>query len=165
MPRPKTNEKLVKKIWELVESAPKLSAGAIRLGLQRWLKFEPTMRAVSLPTERTIARIKKNFLTMNPEERVQYRYFSWPESMEIGALPWEASRAALELLAHFRKIKWQRPTIQTVRWYWKVTSSAPDLPVEKRSELAMECKKLDSELDKPEETFLRYFSHGRELSR
>ena len=36
------------------------------------------------PSTRTIQRIKDDF---SPEERREYQRFSWPESMELGALP------------------------------------------------------------------------------
>ena len=44
------------------------------------------------PSPRTIQRIKDDF---TPEKRREYERFRWPESMEAGALPWEAAGLAL----------------------------------------------------------------------
>ena len=53
-----------------------------------------------VPSERTISRIRKEeWPLVKPEDRARYRRFYWPESMERRDLPWEASVAALELLA------------------------------------------------------------------
>jgi hypothetical protein len=95
------------------------------------------------PSTRTIQRIKDEF---TPEEQREYERFRWPESIEAGVLPWEASAAALELLGiqmnmnqyaqiarangvqHFAPPE-VRPSMRLVRWYWRVTHIAPDLPV------------------------------------
>ena len=103
------------------------------------------------PSERTIQRIKDD---ITPEQLIEYRSFHWPESMESGALPWEASAAALELLDVRRTadpfIRYleahpespftdpgrepismrfgDHPSVRLARWYWRVTQAAPDLP-------------------------------------
>ncbi|MFH1141198.1 MAG: hypothetical protein V1724_05965, partial [Chloroflexota bacterium] len=42
------------------------------------------------PHERTIGRIlRRKWDPLGEEQRAQYRYFYWPESMERGDLPWE----------------------------------------------------------------------------
>ena len=55
------------------------------------------------PSPRTIARIKDD---MKPEDVKAYSSFRWPESMEEGALPWEAAPSGLELL---RLHRWGLP--------------------------------------------------------
>src|SRR5262245_4722919 len=52
--------------------------------------------------------------------------------MESGALPWEASRAALDLLRRYREIKLPDPLIQECLWYWRVTLAAPDMEPDDR---------------------------------
>lgn len=50
-------------------------------------------------------------------------YLYWPESMECGDLPWEASEVALELLAALRGAG--RPSIGLAKWFWRVKVAAP----------------------------------------
>lgn len=85
---------------------------------------------------------------MTEEEQGQYQFFRWPESMEMGLLPWEASSAALELMEVHRSVDpekrlqeksgrplesrytgWRRPSVRLARWFWHLTQAAPDLPV------------------------------------
>jgi hypothetical protein len=91
-----------------------------------------------------------------PQREIEYRSFSWPESMGTPDLPWEASESALELLEVHRKanpflrhlesqpelpfadngrqplgMRWgHRPSVRLTRWYWRVTQAARDLPAE-----------------------------------
>lgn len=94
-----------------------------------------------LPSERTIGRIKKK---LTPTELMEYKTFHWPQSMESGSLPWEASAAAFELLrakkpskaapflddglfhtTYFTRRLLGRPTVRQVRWFWRVTQAMP----------------------------------------
>ena len=111
MPRPGTNGAVKKQVYVIVENRPKISAGEILIALRAHAKTQGLQ--ANLPTERTIARIKKEFLGRKEEERIPYRYFSWPEAMEGGLLPWEASRACLECLRYhiYHRIKSSPPTI------------------------------------------------------
>ena len=90
------------------------------------------------PSSRTVGRALKDFQDMQPEEQDQYRYFYWPETMEAGTLPWEASRSALELLGHMEDIgpRGGRPTIRYVKWFWRLTQVAPDASIQERREFA-----------------------------
>ena len=54
--------------------------------------------ATRYPSERSIARIRAEWILESPTKRASYGLFYWPASMESLALPWEASSAALELL-------------------------------------------------------------------
>jgi hypothetical protein len=47
--------------------------------------------------------------------------------METGALPWEATRAALDLLRYFQEKNLGRPTVRLTTWYWKVCLATPDV--------------------------------------
>jgi hypothetical protein len=72
------------------------------------------------------------------ETSKQYRTFYWPESMERGDLPWEASAASIELLRKIiddsldYKDREERPPVRLVRWFWRVSLAAPDLDISDR---------------------------------
>jgi hypothetical protein len=98
------------------------------------------------PSPRTIQRIKDD---LPREELREYERFHWPQSMESGALPWAAGRAALELLGFQRAmnlllrtyqekgdarttgfdLRTENPNVRVVRWYWRLSQVAPDLPL------------------------------------
>ena len=94
------------------------------------------------PSEATIGRVLKNeWSKMEPEEKNNYREVYWPESMEAEYLPWYMSRSALELLKLSRSEPvdyndasggketnrgyWKRPSVNDVKWFWRVTESLP----------------------------------------
>lgn len=87
-----------------------------------------------VPSNRSIARIlKEEWVPLPEEEKLQYREFYYPESMERGDLPWEASAACLELLGYRLD---SRPTIRMAMAFWRITLAAPDLNAWKREMLA-----------------------------
>ena len=93
--------------------------------------------ARTVPSARSIGRIRKNEWEPKADsEKAQYRYFYWPESMERGDLPWELSEAALALLGYVLHSKirgiFGRPSVRLVRWFWRVSVAAPDLPIASR---------------------------------
>tara|TARA_Y100000590_G_scaffold413145_1_gene508704 strand:+ start:1071 stop:1745 length:675 start_codon:yes stop_codon:yes gene_type:complete len=69
------------------------------------------------------------------EEERMYRTFYWPESMDNGDLPWEASSSGLELLQFLdqetRGLS-ERPPVILVKWFWKVAAIIPKLAVKNR---------------------------------
>ena len=86
------------------------------------------------PSTATIGRIlRREWKTLSPEKKAQYRLCYWPESMERGDLPWDASASALELLG----LRSWRHTIRVAKWFWRVSMAAPDLSAEQRLDLAM----------------------------
>ena len=91
---------------------------------------EATERTLSnnVPSPRTISRVRDEWRAMEQSERVQYQQFFWPESMQGGALPWEASSAALELLMWLDSngVR-ERPPIRLVMWYWRVIQAVRDM--------------------------------------
>ena len=91
---------------------------------------EATERTLSnnVPSPRTISRVRDEWRAMEQSERVQYQQFFWPESMQGGALPWEASSAALELLMFLDSngVR-ERPPIRLVMWYWRVIQASRDM--------------------------------------
>ncbi len=140
MPRPKISDDLVESIWGLLENDPRATAGKILHTLGRWAERQGIK--IALPSERSIARIKRGYVGKDPEERRLYRWVSWPEDMLSGELPWESSRAVLDLLSYFRECGYQKPTIQNTLWFWRITLAAPDLAIEKRFDLGFRCARM-----------------------
>jgi hypothetical protein len=89
------------------------------------------------PNVRTVGRRMTEFLAWPDEDRVAYRSFSWPESMDSHALPWEASPACLELLALYLEKGWLPPTNDLMERYWRVTQAAPGADLSTRLGLAI----------------------------
>lgn len=126
MGRSAVKEFWVNKINELTENFPKLGPKAVS---QRFEKDPECATRDDWPSESAIGRYQRKFRQKDPAERAGYRYLRWPESMQGGALAWEASSAALELLRRFRPSETgERPTIRLARWFWHVSQAAPDAP-------------------------------------
>ena len=131
MPRPRTDRFWVERIRSITEDNPKLSGLAIQKQLE---KDAARLGRDDWPHDKTIRRIRTEYLELPADEQRQYGRFSWPKSMEDGSLPWEAARAALDLMRHWSQR--DRPPIRLVRWFWRVSQVAPDAPFEIRLRLA-----------------------------
>jgi hypothetical protein len=114
------------------------------------LSSKPTAAGIAAQLEeqgmyvspRTVGRIlDEAWRPLSPGEKELYAAFRWPESMEVGALPWEASAAALELLHHLRERKSPRPLTVLVRWYWRVSLAARVAAAEVGVEVRLEAAK------------------------
>ena len=58
-----------------------------------------------------------------PQKEKDYRTFRWPESMESGLLPWEASQPLLDFLERRGRpaeIGTERPTNRLAKWFWRL---------------------------------------------
>lgn len=113
------------------------------------LSQEAARGGYELPiSESTVTRILRNDWVKLPEEkRWQYRHFYWPESMERGYLPWEASAAALELLGYSLSLNPRmRPSIRMVKWYWRITTATPGMPAFSKSWTEEPCRELFARL-------------------
>jgi len=75
------------------------------------------------PGETTVRRIYKEHTARPAAERHQYGLFYWPDAMERGDLPWEASPVVLGLLRHFQDKGLERPTMRLTKWYFRVCSA------------------------------------------
>lgn len=93
-------------------------------------------KADDCPSEATVRRYYGEWLKLPEHERRERAFFHWPKTMEIGALPWEAGRAAMDLLRFRDERGWGRPTVRQVKWYWRVRLSSPDVDVEEAYTLA-----------------------------
>ena len=101
--------------------------------------LESRAMASTVPSERTIGRIKaEEWGRLEEADRAQYREFYWPESMEGGDLPWEASESALELLFFLDQLGFRpRPPLRFVTWFWRVSTAAPNMLMKLRVLAAM----------------------------
>src|SRR5207244_3214125 len=114
---------------ELVANDPSLSGAQIRRKL-----VEANFKDARVPSDRAIRRIVTEF---PPEERQPYKFFSWPTSMESGALPWEASRACLDLLRYLNEQGRKPPLNSLAQAFWYITLAAPAAPIKERVEAAL----------------------------
>ena len=140
MPRPRIKPYWIDRIRILVANKPAMSGMEIRRKLineTRLGQEEPPPTPV--PSDRAIRRVMSEFKSAPKEERLPYVRFAWPESMELGALPWEASRAALDLLRACDEAGLGVPLIKEVLWFWRVTQAVPGAPLNIRKDLAIWC--------------------------
>lgn len=124
--RPPIKRELVDRIYELCARETRTGIESIRASL--------APIDGKLPAARTIARYRQTFRELPEQEKLLYAEFAWPESMEAGALPWEASRAAMDLLV-FLGAEFT-PTNRDVLWFWRLTLAAPDMPIKERAAMA-----------------------------
>src|SRR5262249_46541831 len=89
-----------------------------------------------VPSARAIRRVKTEFESLKAEDMERYKRFLWPESMQRGILPWESSRAALDLLRYYRDRGMHAPLIEEVQTLWHVTLAAPDMSLDDRVRIA-----------------------------
>ena len=137
MARPGVHAFWVDKIRVMVANEPGMSGVEVRRRLlnRQLVKGEPTP-PTPVPSDRAIRRIMERFKELPRAEQQPYTVFSWPESMELGALPWEASRAALDLLRLRTDKRFGPPLIREALWFWHVTQAAPDAELGIRRDLA-----------------------------
>lgn len=136
MPRPKIDAYWRERVRFLVENA-----GQERLTDQRIAAIlEEDARQIErndCPSPRSVGRIRKAYEQEKPEVRREYRRFSWPGSMESGALPWEAGPAAFELMREKVESTYtERPALRLVKWFWRVSTAIPEAPFKRRLDLA-----------------------------
>jgi hypothetical protein len=91
-----------------------------------------------VPSERTVRRraleFQKRLARLGTQ--AQNRRFSWPESMLSGTVPWEASRAALDLLKYRDEHSRDLPTNREARFFWRIRQASPALDDGRASTLA-----------------------------
>lgn len=114
----------VQKMNSLFENAPDL----VDREIADRMKAEGGEGRTDYPAIRTVAKYRAAYNNKSAHEKVGYRTFHWPESMERRDLPWEASAACLELLGLSLDSPYGRPSIRVGRWYWRLSLAAPDLP-------------------------------------
>ncbi len=118
MPREKIAERWRHQACVLKQNKPKMSAEEITRNLHL---------AGAEVSERTVSRWLKELKDAEPAEQIQYQYVSWPSSMGGPDLPWEASRAVLDLLRWRKDLKLPPPMTVEAKWFWRITLAAPAL--------------------------------------
>ena len=133
MPRPLTHPDWQHRVCELAEQhvnpaeiARRLKSEAVNSGRD------------DCPKERTVRRIYKVHMAKGQGDRRQYAGFRWPESMQDAGIPWEASKAILNLLQRHRANFGfgSRPPIGFAKWFWRVTVAAPELDLDRQARIA-----------------------------
>ena len=115
-----------------------MSGAEIRRRLMNDLKIKKEDPPTPVPSDRAIRRIMAEFKAASEEERLPYQVFTWPGSMESGALPWEASRAVLDLLRLRTEKRFGPPLVREAQWFWRITLAIPDAPIDERHDAALE---------------------------
>jgi hypothetical protein len=112
------------------------------------------------PKLRTIQKYRQAYRASEPEVKAQYRLFQWPESMIQGDLPWEASRASLELRAFLDVLGIRTsPPLSLVKWFWRVTLADPQARIDLRLSAAAGLARqeaLEEPFDRGYEWWLAY---------
>jgi hypothetical protein len=150
MARARTHSSWINCIRIELANNPGISGAEIRRKLRnrQIIKKEDTP-TTQVPSDRAIRRIMADFKKAPESQQQSYRSFAWPESMEIGALPWEASRAVLDLMRLRSENNMVRPLVVEAQWFWRVTQAMPDTPIEQRARWAIHLTLIEkSESDK-----------------
>ena len=163
MPRPKIDAYYESKIRHYVEQGKRSPE------ITQLIKEEGKEDS---PSESTVRRIYQAHISEPASERIDYRIFQWPDSMQEAGLPWEASRVVLDFIQFLDHNLADQPTIGLVKWYWRVYQGAPDMHNKRRIELALAAKILaerelhgspvNEVLARAVETFLAYQGTGYE---
>lgn len=160
MPTPKTDQ-----FWQDEISGygrnEALKPAAIRSLFLRRISLgtlRPPKKAQKVPSAKTISRILAEFRSSPESEKRKYDWLYWPESFIDERLPWEASRAALELLGYCMDrsratehveidgsvfevdalVKWTRPTVDQAEWFWRISLAMPGASVLDRFDIVVQ---------------------------
>jgi len=83
------------------------------------------MERTDAPSYRTVQR---ELAKLGPDLRKRYRFATWPEAVDYGALPPEAGGVLLDLQREFGEVGCGRPTVRAVEWCWRVRRARPKAP-------------------------------------
>jgi hypothetical protein len=150
MPMPKTDQWYVLRIHQYVATG--LKAPTIH---KRLVKDGEKAGRSDWPSLRTVHRYCDEYEKLPESVKAEQARFRWPETMRWGLLPWEASQAALELLALQHRYDQAltekdpaipprgRPTVRDAKWFWRLSLAAPTLPRESALRLAKELAAIE----------------------
>lgn len=79
-----------------------------------------------IPSERTVGNYLVEWNAMSPEDRRQWGFARWPESIQNGSLSPEAARPLLDLLQWHRERGLPRPSVRLARLFALVRQGDPD---------------------------------------
>jgi hypothetical protein len=122
MPRPKTDT------WYVEQVATLAAEGERPPTIFRRIQ-ETAERAGrnDYPSERTVRRLYEAHKSEPIQLQKEAAFFRWPATMVEGLLPWQASRAALDLVRFRDEHGAGRPTVREAKWYWRVVTAAPEI--------------------------------------
>lgn len=92
-------------------------------------------------SDRQIYRYLDDYRKLPEDLRRELSTVRYPDAMLDRSLPWEASRAVLDLLA--ARGPAERPTVGHARWYWRVQEASPSIPRRLADVLAQELATQD----------------------
>jgi hypothetical protein len=143
MARRKTDQYWVDSIRVISEANPKWGAGRIEEEL--WKDGSRDDH----PHRATIGRELHRFRKLAERERAAYGEFHWPQSMEMGLVPWEASRVALDVLRFHHLTSRHPPTVQRVLWHWRLALATPETNIDYRQGLIMAATTPEGRVELP----------------
>ena len=127
MPTPKLHPTYINEIEYYVSENKKVPAVWIHDQLKKLREnISPEDDLPEAPALRTVQRYVRKL--KNPEEQARLadeKLFRFPESMENGWIPWEATRDCLDLLRWCLDNNHGRPIIRLAKWYWRVCLADP----------------------------------------
>jgi hypothetical protein len=113
---------------------PELNPGEVAKYAKEWAeehgRNDPPARA-------TVYKYHNAYSSLPESARQAYRQFVWPDSMAQGLIPWEASRAALDLLKWTNQHELPPPTVGIVSWFWRVAMALPEASLTLRLRVAL----------------------------
>lgn len=125
--RKRTDSKWIPQVFKLKANNPSWGGGRIAE------RLDINFPGQGAPSETVVRRMLKS----PPPNFATLRYYSWPEAMIRGELPWEAGAVATGLLRRYREVGISEPpSIGRVQWFWRLTLACPDSPVGRRHTLA-----------------------------
>jgi hypothetical protein len=77
----------------------------------------------------------RRFKAVPEREREAYRFFSWPETMQAGLLPWQAAHMILDLARFKLDHNMAPPLVVEAQWFWRITLAIPGTPLATRANL------------------------------
>lgn len=126
MPRPKLACYWEKQIKTVAANMERPTPTMVQRELEKHYRELPPQEQDKYGDPPSYRTVKRRLDAFPNEDRLPYRFFSWPESMGTPDLPWEASRPLLDLLAYLHHNDLPRPLNKVATWFWRIALAAPD---------------------------------------
>lgn len=123
------------RIRTLAENNPEKSAAHIERALKR--EQHERKRAIGPPGYKTVQRLVADARDTESTERDKYGPFSWPVSMDLKLVPWEAAEDCFDLLRRLTPDLREHIPAALMERLWRVKQAAPEMPVLDRLRLAI----------------------------
>jgi len=133
--KPKTATHWVDRARDIFQNAvgPKPSGEKIAEKLRMTYKADAT----GPPSGRKVRDIIREHRKLLPSKQREHEYFTWPRSMRLGLLPWEASRDLLDLVRY----RHDQPSkgviaLPIARAYWRACQAMPGAEIDEKYKVA-----------------------------